>query len=256
MTHPEPNRSIKPLVADGLIKTYPGSQTAALSRFNLSVEPGEIVGLLGPNGSGKTTAISLMTGLLSPDSGTVHICGMDIFRNPVKARQWIGLVPQHIALYPTLTVTENLAYFGRMYRLNRHDLKTRIDACLKMVGLSNNAHIRIDTCSGGMKRRANLAVALLHTPRMLFLDEPTVGIDPQSRNRILEQLVDLSQSGVSILYTTQYMEEAEKICSRVIIIDEGRIIAQGHPQSLINGHPGCENLGVLFLQLTGKELRD
>jgi ABC-2 type transport system ATP-binding protein len=143
-----------------------------------------------------------------------------------------------------------------MYRLNRHDLKTRIDACLEMVGLSNNAHIRIDTCSGGMKRRANLAVALLHTPRMLFLDEPTVGIDPQSRNRILEQLADLSQSDVSILYTTQYMEEAEKICSRVIIIDEGRIIAQDSPQSLISGHPGCKNLGVLFLQLTGKELRD
>ena len=244
------------LLANGLTKTYPGTRTPALSDFNLSLGSGEIVGLLGPNGAGKTTAISLMTGLLAPDSGNVHICGIDLFKHSRQARQWIGLVPQHIALYPNLTAAENLSYLGRMYHLSGRVLKERIDVCLEMVGLSNNARIRIAAYSGGMKRRANLAAALLHEPRMLFLDEPTIGIDPQSRNMILDRLSDLSRSGTSMLYTTHYMEEAEKICSRVAIIDEGRIISQGSPEDLINGHPGCDHLGALFLQLTGKELRD
>ena len=244
------------LLADGLTKTYPGARTPALSDFNLSMESGEIVGLLGPNGAGKTTAISLMTGLLAPDSGNVHICGIDLFKHSRQARQWIGLVPQHIALYPNLTAVENLSYLGRMYALSSRVLKARIDTCLEMVGLSNNARTRIAAYSGGMKRRANLAAALLHEPRMLFLDEPTVGIDPQSRNMILDRLFELSRSGTSMLYTTHYMEEAEKICSRVAIIDEGRIISQGTPEDLIKGNPGCEDLGALFLHLTGKELRD
>ena len=244
------------LQADGLSKTYPDTRTPALSDFNLSLESGEIVGLLGPNGAGKTTAISLMTGLLAPDSGKVRICGIDLFKHSRQARQWIGLVPQHIALYPNLTAAENLSYLGRMYRMGGRVLKERIAACLEMVGLSNAAGMRIAAYSGGMKRRANLAAALLHEPRMLFLDEPTIGIDPQSRNMILDRLLDLSQSGISMLYTTHYMEEAEKICSRVAIIDEGRIISLGRPGDLIDGHPGCAHLGDLFLQLTGKELRD
>jgi len=244
------------LLANGLTKTYPGTRTPALSDFSLSLEPGEIVGLLGPNGAGKTTAISLMTGLLAPDSGNVSICGIDLFKHSRQARQWIGLVPQHIALYPNLTAAENLSYLGRMYRLNGRVLKERIDLCLEMVGLSNNARLRIAAYSGGMKRRANLAAALLHEPKMLFLDEPTIGIDPQSRNMILDRLSDLSRSGTSMLYTTHYMEEAEKICSRVAIIDEGRIISQGSPHDLIQERPGCVHLGDLFLQLTGKELRD
>jgi ABC-2 type transport system ATP-binding protein len=244
------------LLANGLTKTYPGSRAPALSDFSLSLGPGEIVGLLGPNGAGKTTAISLMTGLLTPDSGSVHICGIDLFKRSRQARQWIGLVPQHIALYPNLTAAENLAYLGRMYHLSGRVLKERIDVCLEMVGLSNNARIRIAAYSGGMKRRANLAAALLHEPKMLFMDEPTIGIDPQSRNMILDRLFDLGRSGVSMLYTTHYMEEAEKICSRVAIIDEGRIISQGSPKDLISERLGCSHLGELFLQLTGKELRD
>jgi ABC-2 type transport system ATP-binding protein len=244
------------LLAKGLTKTYPGTRAPALSDFNLSLESGEIMGLLGPNGAGKTTAISLMTGLLAPDFGNIHICGIDLFKNSRQARQWIGLVPQHIALYPNLTAAENLTYLGLMYGLSGRVLKERLAVCLEMVGLSNNAGMRIAAYSGGMKRRANLAAALLHEPKMLFLDEPTVGIDPQSRNMILDRLFDLSRSGTSMLYTTHYMEEAEKICSRVAIIDEGHIIAQGSPQDLINGHPGCDHLGTLFLQLTGKELRD
>ncbi len=244
------------LLASGLTKTYPGARTPALSDFNLSLESGEIVGLLGPNGAGKTTAISLMTGLLAPDSGSVQICGTDLFKHSRKARQWIGLVPQHIALYPNLTARENLTYLGRMQGLGGRVLKARVDTCLETAGLSNNARMRIRAYSGGMKRRANLAAALLHEPRMIFLDEPTTGIDPQSRNMILDRLSDLSRSGTSMLYTTHYMEEAEKICSRVAVIDEGRILSEGSPKALIDGHPGCGDLGALFLHLTGKELRD
>jgi ABC-2 type transport system ATP-binding protein len=143
-----------------------------------------------------------------------------------------------------------------MYRIKGRELKERINACLEIVGLSNSAHGRIDAYSGGMKRRANLAVALLHQPRLLFLDEPTAGVDPQSRNMILDRLSELSRSGVSMLYTTHYIEEAEKICSRIAVIDEGRTIAQGSPRELTQAHPGCNDLGQLFLRLTGKDLRD
>lgn len=244
------------LLAQGLTKTYPKSFSPALSDFNLSLGSGEIIGLLGPNGAGKTTAISLMTGLLSPDAGSIQICGIDLFHNARQAKTNFGLVPQHIALYPNLSAVENLAYLGRMYGLRGHRLKDRIAACLELVGLSKNMLMRIAAYSGGMKRRLNLAAALLHEPKMLFLDEPTIGIDPQSRNMILDRLSDLSRSGTSMLYTTHYMEEAEKICTRVAIIDEGRIIAQGSPKELIAGHPGCGHLDSLFLQLTGKELRD
>jgi ABC-2 type transport system ATP-binding protein len=143
-----------------------------------------------------------------------------------------------------------------MYRINGRELKERVNACLGIVGLSNSAHGRIETFSGGMKRRANLAVALLHQPRLLFLDEPTAGVDPQSRNMILDRLSELSRSGVSMLYTTHYIEEAEKICSRIAVIDEGRTIAQGSPRELTRAHPDCSDLGQLFLRLTGKDLRD
>jgi ABC-2 type transport system ATP-binding protein len=250
------NISQSTLIADCLSHTYPKASNPALSDFSLTLKTGEIVGLLGPNGAGKTTAISLMTGLMKPVSGSVHICGIDLFKHPRKARQQVGLVPQHIALYPNLTAAENLTYLGRMFRLQRNVLKQRVADCLETVGLSNTRDTRISAYSGGMKRRANLAAALLHQPRLLFLDEPTVGIDPQSRNMILDQLMDLGRSGTTMLYTTHYMEEAEKICSRVAIIDAGRIIAQGSPRELIDGHPGCHHLDELFLKLTGKELRD
>lgn len=256
MNQKEPDSLTPLLEAQGLFKTYLRAPTPALTSFSLSIEPGEIVGLLGPNGAGKTTAISLLTGLLSPDAGSVHICGVDLFKYPRKARQWVGLVPQDIALYPSLTAAENLAYFGRMYGINGRELQDRVQACLETVGLANSAHSRIEAFSGGMKRRANLAVALLHQPRLLFLDEPTAGVDPQSRNMILDRLLELSRFGAGMLYTTHYMEEAEKICSRVAVIDEGRTIAQGSPRELTHVHPDCRDLGQLFLRLTGRELRD
>lgn len=256
MPHDEPAPLGALLQAEGLTKTYVPAQTLALTSFSLSIGPGEIVGLLGPNGAGKTTAVSLLTGLLTPDCGRVHVCGVDICEHPRKARQSIGLVPQRIALYPSMTAAENLSYFGSMYRIGGRQLKERVEACLETVGLSASAHVRIDAFSGGMQRRANLAVALVHRPRLLFLDEPTAGVDPQSRSMILDRLAELSRSGAGLLYTTHYIEEAEKICSRIVVIDEGRTIARGSPGELADAHPGCRDLGQIFLRLTGKELRD
>jgi ABC-2 type transport system ATP-binding protein len=175
---------------------------------------------------------------------------------PAAARPLFGLAPQDIALYPSLTARENLRYFGRLYGLSGRALASRIDQCLALVGLLDNADSRVDVYSGGMKRRANLAAAILHAPRLLVLDEPTVGIDAQSRNMILENLKGLRDAGTTILYTTHYMEEAEQLCSRVAVMDRGRIIATGTPAELINAVEGCRNLEEFFLHLTGKALRD
>ena len=171
-------------------------------------------------------------------------------------RSLFGLAPQEIALYPDLSARENLRYFGRLYGLTGRTLNSRIEHCLTLVGLLENADIRIAAYSGGMKRRANLAAAILHAPRLLVLDEPTVGIDAQSRNLILENLRGLRDAGTTILYTTHYMEEAEQLCSRVAVMDRGRIIATGTPAELISQVEGCTNLEGLFLHLTGKQLRD
>ena len=176
--------------------------------------------------------------------------------DPAAARPLFGLAPQELALYPSLTARENLRYFGRLYGLTGHTLSERIDHCLALAGLLDNADKKIDTFSGGMKRRANLAAAILHTPQLLVLDEPTVGIDAQSRNMLLENLKGLRDAGMTIIYTTHYMEEAQQLCSRVAVMDKGSIIATGAPQELINQTDGCANLEDVFLHLTGKQLRD
>ncbi len=244
------------LSADGLRKTYRRAAAPALDGVEITVHPGEIFGLLGPNGAGKTTAISVMSGLLRPGAGRVTIGGIDLFKHPRRAKRRFGLVPQEIALYPGLTAGENLHYFGRLCGLSGRDLKDRIRECLEMVGLQERRNQRISEFSGGMKRRANLAAGLLHRPGLVFLDEPTVGIDAQSRNLILERLGRLRDEGIGMLYTTHYMEEAEQLCSRLAVMDEGRIIARGTPAALLADHPECRNLGELFLTLTGKRLRD
>jgi len=246
----------KALVVKGLVKIYKGSSDTALSGLDLSVNSGEIFGLLGPNGAGKTTAISIMSTLLRPTSGRITICGIDAIKQPNHIKKLIGLVPQDIALYANLTVRENLRYFGRICGLKGQKLKDRISECLEMVGLGKKADQFIFTFSGGMKRRANLAAGILHKPRILFLDEPTVGIDAQSRNMILEKLSLLKKSGITMIYTTHYMDEAEELCDYVSIIDQGHIIAKGSPQQLINQPPGHSGLKDLFLALTGKSLRD
>jgi ABC-2 type transport system ATP-binding protein len=243
------------LDARQLIKIYRKASKPALNGLNISVREGEVFGLLGPNGAGKTTAISIMNTLLKPTSGSITVCGVNALRNPAQIRRLIGFVPQEIALYQNLTVRENLQFFGRIYGLRGKELAMRTSEFLELVGLEESAGQRIFACSGGMKRRANLAAGILHKPKLLFLDEPTVGIDPQSRNLILERLLVMKEK-TTMVYTTHYMEEAETLCSYVAIMDAGQIIAEGSPEELIRHLPGCANLEALFLGLTGKQLRD
>lgn len=239
-----------------LVKVYRGAATPAVDGIDFAVRRGEIFGLLGPNGAGKTTVISILCALLRPTSGSVTLCSQDTQRSPARLRSLFGLAPQEIALYPSLTARENLHYFGSLYGLSGRVLRRRIEECLALVGLSDRGGTRIDTFSGGMKRRANLAAAFLHSPRVLFLDEPTVGIDAQSRSLILENLKTLRDGGATIVYTTHYMEEAENLCERVAIMDRGKIVAEGSPRSLVAAMDGCVNLEESFLRLTGRHLRD
>ncbi len=253
--HPPERQPDSAILARSLVKQYKNSAQPALHDFNLRVEKGEFFGLLGANGAGKTTALSIFSGLFPADRGTVAIMGMDFRQQPQAIKQIIGLVPQDIALYDNLTALENFSFFGKLYGLNGKSLRLRIERCLEFARLTDQADRRVSTYSGGMKRRLNLAAGLLHNPQILFLDEPTVGIDAQSRHLIHEQLVELNRSGTTILYTSHYMEEAQELCSRIGIIDEGRIVEQGTPGELLqlSGH---RNLEDLFLHLTGKQLRD
>ncbi len=243
------------LEARNLVKTYAGAAHPALNGLDVLVGEGEVFGLLGPNGAGKTTAISIMNTLLKPSGGSVTICGIDALGHPGQVKKLIGFVPQEVALYPSLTGRENLRYFGTMHGLLGKELGARISNAIELVGLEESADQRVATYSGGMKRRANLAAGIIHEPKLLFLDEPTVGIDPQSRNLILERLASL-RNRITMVYTTHYMEEAESLCTNVGIIDGGRIIVEGSPEDLISRESGCSNLEALFIKLTGKQLRD
>ena len=244
------------IVARNLTKSYAPEVSPALNGLDLSVQRGEIFGLLGPNGAGKTTVVSILSTVLKPTAGQVSICGIDSLRTPLKARRLIGLVPQEIALYPELTAWENLDFFGRLQGLGGADLKSRIGESLKAVGLEEKGRQKVSSYSGGMKRRTNLAIGMIHTPSVLFLDEPTVGIDAQSRELILAKLKDQQKAGTTMIYTTHYMEEAQQLCDRVAIMDQGRILCQGPPARVVADHPPCTNLNELFLHLTGKALRD
>ena len=247
---------VRALEVRQLVKFYRGATLPALDGLEMSIEPGEVFGLLGPNGAGKTTAISILCTLLKPTSGSLSIFGIDVLRQPARVRRLIGLVPQEIALYPLLSARENLAYFGRLHGLRGGELRDRIDQCLDLVALREQADRKVAGFSGGMKRRANLAAGILHRPRLLFLDEPTDGIDAQSRHMILENLGRLRETGMTMVYTTHYMEEAQQLCDRIAIVDAGRVIAEGKPRDLIAGAVGCGNLEALFLHLTGRQLRD
>ncbi len=244
------------LTAQALELTYPGAQRPALNGLDLTVGEGEIFGLLGPNGAGKTTTISILCTQLRPAAGRVQLAGIDLLAHPGRVKALIGLVPQDIALYPALSARENLRFFGRLYGLGGALLRQRIDEALALVGLVEAADRLVGTFSGGMKRRVNLAIGVLHRPRLLFLDEPTVGIDAQSRNLILDNLQCLKGEGMTMVYTTHYMEEAEAICDRVTVVDQGRVIAEGKPAELVAAAPDVSDLGELFLQLTGRQLRD
>ena len=235
------------LEAKNLVKKY--GDLTAVDDVNLAIQQGEILGLLGPNGAGKTTIISMVTGLLEPTSGTITVDGLDLETdtNAVKAK--MGLVPQELALYPTLSARDNLSFFGSIYGLGGKDLRERVDAVLELVELTERAGEAIETYSGGMKRRINIAAGLLHQPEVLILDEPTVGVDPQSRNAIFEGVEALNRGGMTVIYTTHYMEEAQRLCHRVAIIDEGQIIALDTPAALIRGLGG----GILVLGLEDPE---
>ncbi|MDO9043415.1 MAG: ABC transporter ATP-binding protein [Desulfocapsaceae bacterium] len=243
------------IFASGLIKQYKNANSPALNDFSLDVQPGEFYGLLGPNGAGKTTAISILTGLFPPDSGTARIMGMVFRESENKIKQILGLVPQNIGLYDKLTARENLTFFGKICGIQGKKLAERIEQGLEFARLADHARQPVATFSTGMKRRLNLAVGLINDPQVLILDEPCVGIDAQSRNLIHEQLTAINQRGTTILYTTHYMEEAQELCSRIGIIDNGRLVEEGTPAALLQ-QSGRANLEELFLHLTGKELRD
>ncbi|MGB5757645.1 MAG: ABC transporter ATP-binding protein [Acidimicrobiales bacterium] len=219
------------LECHGLTKSF--GDIEAVKQVGFHIAEGETYGLLGPNGAGKTTTISMVTGLLRPDGGEIFVDGTPVTTTSVEAKRGIGLVPQDLAIYPDLTATENLTFFGRLYDMSGPDLKRRVAEVLEIIGLADRADERSDQFSGGMKRRLNIGIGLLHTPRLLLLDEPTVGVDPQSRNAILESVEQLGQEGMAVLYTTHYMEEAERLCDRVGVIDNGAIIAEGTRRELV-----------------------
>jgi len=243
------------LSAVSLVKRYAATAEPALDDFNLEVRQGEFYGLLGPNGAGKTTAISILTGLLEPDSGTVRVMEMSLRESRREIKKILGLVPQSIGLYDKLTARENLAFFGKLCGMRGGKLKERIDRSLEFAGLVEHGSRPVAAFSFGMKRRLNLAAGLLSEPRLLVLDEPCVGIDAQSRHLIHERLKGLNRQGVTILYTTHYMEEAQELCGRVGIIDNGRMAEEGVPATLLR-QSGMADLEELFLALTGRGLRD
>jgi ABC-2 type transport system ATP-binding protein len=227
-----PETSVEPVLqCRGLRKAY--GERVAVADVGFAVAPGETYGLLGPNGAGKTTTISMVCGLLRRDAGEVTVAGRPMSPEATDAKAAIGLVPQDVALYEDLSAEENLRFFGRLQGLSGRELAARVAEVLEVVGLADRAGDRVGEYSGGMKRRANIAAGLLHRPRLLVLDEPTVGVDPQSRNAILESVEALAGEGMSVLYTTHYMEEAERLCDRIGIIDEGRLIAEGTRRELV-----------------------
>jgi ABC-2 type transport system ATP-binding protein len=211
--------------ASDLRKRY--GKIEALRGISFSVSPGEIYGLLGPNGAGKSTTISILCGLVSPDGGEVRLNGVDVALRPLEARRSLGVVPQEVALYTDLSATDNLNFFGRLYGLRGGDLRRRVEQALARVNLADRAREPVERYSGGMLRRLNIAIGVLHSPKAVLLDEPTVGLDPQTRLSILELVRTIAKDGAAVLYTTHYLDEAERLCDRIAIIDHGGILAEG-----------------------------
>ena len=222
------------LAVTGLRKSY--GATEVLAGVDITVAAGECFGLLGPNGAGKTTTLKLCLGLLEPGAGTIRLLDCDVPAQARVARQRVGVVPQFDNLDPDFTVAENLVVYGRYFGLKDRDIQARIPQPLEFAGLGGRADARIQTLSGGMKRRLTLARALVNDPQLIFMDEPTTGLDPQARHLIWERLRQLRQEGKTLILTTHFMEEAERLCSRIAIMDHGRIIAQGTPRTLIADH--------------------
>ena len=255
---------VHPIEIDSVVKSFNGRR--ALDGVTLSLGQGEVLGLLGPNGAGKSTLVRMIMGRVRPDSGDVRIFGKPAAAGDNVARAEVGIVPQEIALYPNLSSFENLTVFGRYLGLKGAALDEAIARALTWSALSDRAGEGVKNLSGGMKRRLNMAAGVLHRPKVLLLDEPTVGVDPQSRERIYEMIEGLEADGTSLVYTTHYMEEAERLCDRVAIIDHGKIIAEGTKDELVRATVGekrevvmvekVPTLESVFLHLTGRELRE
>lgn len=239
-----------------LSKLYAGSEQYALKPLSFSIKKGEIAGLLGPNGAGKTTLINILCGLIRPTSGTVEINGLNYRRDRPAIQQLTGIVPQEYALYPTLSATENLWYFGSLYGIPAAQLRQQIAQGLALSGLTAFAGKQVKTFSGGMKRRINLLAGTLHQPDVLFLDEPTVGVDVQSKEVIITMLKNLNDAGTTIIYTSHHLNEAEQFCTHIRIMDAGTVIADGTPQDIIRSVDGATSLEQVFIHLTGHKLRD
>ncbi|MBO1627681.1 MULTISPECIES: ABC transporter ATP-binding protein [Bacillus] len=220
------------LVVDHITKSF--GKKEVVKNVSFEVKKGETFGLLGPNGAGKSTTISMICGLIPYDGGDIKVGGKSVKEYPLDAKRKIGIVPQDIALYPTLSAKENLIFWGKMYGLSGAIAKKRADEVLVYVGLQDRAKEKIETFSGGMKRRINIGAALMHEPELLIMDEPTVGIDPQSRNHILETVKGLNEKGMTVIYTSHYMEEVEYLCERIAIVDHGKVIALGTKTELCN----------------------
>ncbi len=244
------------LVAKNLSKGFDGVQ--AVSDVSFSIGRQEIFGLLGPNGAGKTTTIRMLATVLEPDAGDIEIGSYSVRGQASEVRNLIGVCPQELALYEELSATDNLVFFGRMSGLGLGEAKEAARGNLELVGLTERASDAVRKFSGGMKRRVNIAIALMSRPELLFLDEPTVGIDPQSRNHIFDTVLRLRDEGMTVLYTTHYMEEADRLCDRIGIMDGGTMIALGSPSKLKAsiGKGGDVTLEEVFLSMTGRSLRD
>ncbi len=242
--------------ATDLRKSFGG--LTAVDGVSFGIRKQEIFGLLGPNGAGKTTTIRMLSTVLAPDEGDVTIGGHSVTRESDAVRRLVGVCPQELALYPELSATDNLVFFGRMAGLSGREAKTAAAQHLESVGLTERARDKVDKFSGGMKRRVNLAVSLMSRPQLLFLDEPTVGIDPQSRSHIFDTVERLRDEGMTVLYTTHYMEEADRLCDRLAVMDNGKLIRLGRPKELKAefGNPAEVTLETVFLELTGHSLRD
>ena len=213
------------ITVDALRKQY--GDVVAVDGISFAAEPGQVFGLLGPNGAGKTTTIGCISGLLQPTAGRVAVMGHDVVRDAIAARQALGVVPQELALYLDLSAADNLAYWGAAYDMPRNELKTRVTEVLEQIGLADRARDKVGTFSGGMKRRLNFGCGIIHRPRVLLLDEPTAGVDPQSRVRVLDLVREQAKNGTAVVYTTHYMEEAQELCDRIAIVDHGKLLAIG-----------------------------
>ena len=234
---------------------YPGNDGVTFSKLNLTVKKGERFGLFGPNGAGKTTLLSLMTGLIKADEGSIHLLGLDVSKHNKKVNKLFGFVPQDFSFYQELSPAENLEFFGAWSGLSRQQIKKRTDELLDILGLESVRNKQVDKFSGGMKRRVNLAIGVIHNPAILILDEPTVGVDVQTRHAIINYLMELNKNGTTLIYTSHQLSEAEGLCEEIALIDDGQIVAQDDLEKLLKEHKH-ETLEDLFLDLTGKEYRN